>query len=112
MAGLLPYVLLSAGFASVLALCTLLALRVRRRGTGGDGIAAAMAAYNEAFRVTAYEAHQEITAQAERKAPLLSPDDLGERRESLYRAGRPDAVRSRGRRRGAGGLLRRMRRGH
>ncbi|SDK17497.1 hypothetical protein [Streptomyces indicus] len=65
MAGLLAYALLSAGFAAVLGLCALLARHVRRRGTGGAGVAAAMAAYDEAFRVTAYEAHQGITAQAE-----------------------------------------------
>lgn len=36
---------------------------------------AAMASYEEAFRVTAHESHVESRAQAERKAPLLLPDD-------------------------------------
>ncbi|MGW6458314.1 hypothetical protein ACWF94_20780, partial [Streptomyces sp. NPDC055078] len=33
------------------------------------------ASYEEAFRITSHESYVEIRAQAERKAPLLSPDD-------------------------------------
>ncbi|MDQ1022745.1 hypothetical protein QF035_000327 [Streptomyces umbrinus] len=38
-------------------------------------LSAALATYEEAFRITAHESHVEIRAQAERKAPILSPDD-------------------------------------
>ncbi|MEV0238437.1 hypothetical protein AB0I06_00640 [Streptomyces sp. NPDC050674] len=41
-----------------------LASVVRRRGLAGSGIRAAMASYEEAFQVTAHDAHQEIQAQA------------------------------------------------
>ncbi|MEV4430887.1 hypothetical protein ACN9M0_37300 [Streptomyces sp. R-07] len=66
---------LVGALAGVMGLFTWLAAHVRRRGGAGAGIAAALAAHDEAFRVTAYESHYEIQAQASRKAPLLSPDD-------------------------------------
>ncbi|MFD7920272.1 hypothetical protein ACFV3R_13730 [Streptomyces sp. NPDC059740] len=71
---LLPYLVLAAALAAVMALCRWFAALVRRRGTAGAAVTAALAAYNEAHRVTAYEAHQEMLAQAERQAPAVSPD--------------------------------------
>ncbi|CAM5417038.1 hypothetical protein STENM327S_09453 [Streptomyces tendae] len=75
MDALLPFVLLAGGLAAVLGSFTWLASRVRRRGAAGGAVGAALASYEEAFRATAYESHVEIRAQAERRSPLLSPDD-------------------------------------
>ncbi|MEU9061145.1 hypothetical protein AB0D13_20395 [Streptomyces sp. NPDC048430] len=74
MSDLLPLLVLAGALAAVMGLFRWLASRVRRRGTAGAAISAALASYDEAFRVTAHDAHHEIRAQAERKAPLLSPD--------------------------------------
>ncbi|MET7697747.1 hypothetical protein [Streptomyces sp. NPDC005485] len=70
-----PYLILGGCLAVVLGLLTWLAAVVRRRGLAGAAIGAALAAHDEAFRVTAHESHHEIQAQTERRAPLLSPDD-------------------------------------
>ncbi|MET9590578.1 hypothetical protein ABZY45_06345 [Streptomyces sp. NPDC006516] len=70
---LLPLLVLAGALALVLGFLRWVMNRVRRRGTAGAAVTAAMAAYDEAFRVTAHDAHHEIRAQAERKAPLLSP---------------------------------------
>ncbi|MFF2776614.1 hypothetical protein ACFVU3_17065 [Streptomyces sp. NPDC058052] len=74
MAAFLPLLVIGASIAGVLALLTRLAVVARRRGGAGAAVAAAMAAHDEAFRVTAHESYVEIQAQATRKAPLLSPD--------------------------------------
>ncbi|MEV0494363.1 hypothetical protein [Streptomyces atratus] len=71
----LPLLAVVGGLAAVMGFFTWLASRVRRRGTAGAAITAALASYDEAFRVTAHEAHHEIRAQAERKASILSPGD-------------------------------------
>ncbi|MFF6786658.1 hypothetical protein [Streptomyces sp. NPDC012510] len=71
----LPFLMSMGGFAAVLGFFVWLAVRIRRRGLAGGAISAALASYEEAFRVTAHESHVEIRAQAERRAPLLSPDD-------------------------------------
>ncbi|MDX3056439.1 hypothetical protein PV394_15030 [Streptomyces sp. NE06-03E] len=65
MSDVLPLLVLAGALAAVLGFFRWLASRVRRRGTAGAAVTAALASYDEAFRVT---------AQAERKAPLLSPD--------------------------------------
>ncbi|MFJ3701625.1 MULTISPECIES: hypothetical protein [Streptomyces] len=72
----LPLLALAVVLAAVMGFFRWLASRVRRRGTAGSAVSAALASYDEAFRVTAHDAHHEIRAQAERKAPLLSPDRL------------------------------------
>ncbi|MFF7444812.1 MULTISPECIES: hypothetical protein [unclassified Streptomyces] len=79
MGALLPFLFLLGGLAVVLGLLTWLAARIRRRGLAGGAMSAALASYEEAFRVTAHASHVEIRAQAERKAPLLSPDDHWQR---------------------------------
>jgi hypothetical protein len=71
----LPFLILIGGLAVVLGFLAWLAARIRRRGLAGGALSAALASYEEAFRVTAHESHVEIRAQAERKAPILSPDD-------------------------------------
>ena len=80
MHALVPYLLLTAFLAVVMLAFTGLARRIRRRGTAGGGLAGALAAYEEAFRTTSHAAHQEIRAQADRKAPTGSPDGLRRRR--------------------------------
>ncbi|MFI8001592.1 hypothetical protein [Streptomyces sp. NPDC086010] len=74
MSDLLPLLVLLGALAVVAGFFTWLASRVRRRGTAGAALTAAMAAHDEAFRVTAHDAHHEIRAQADRRTPLLSPD--------------------------------------
>ncbi|MEV5612726.1 hypothetical protein [Streptomyces sp. NPDC052225] len=74
MNGLLPLLVVFGGFAAVLVGFVWLARRVRRRGTAGGAVGAALASWEEAFRVTAHEAHVEVQAQARRQAPVLSPD--------------------------------------
>ncbi|MFJ6573581.1 hypothetical protein ACIQNU_39905 [Streptomyces sp. NPDC091292] len=87
MGGLGAFLIVVAGMAVVMGFFAWLAVHVRRRGTAGAGITAALASYDEAFRTTAHQAHYEIQAQADRKSPLLSPDDHWGRGEGG--AGRP-----------------------
>ncbi|MFC5805534.1 hypothetical protein [Streptomyces formicae] len=105
----LPLLMLAGALAAVLGCFAWLATRVRRRGTGGAAVRAAMASYDEAFRVTAHESYYEIQAQQERKAPLLSPDV--HRHPSGPPTGRPPTAHPRPRRgrRGLRRLLRRLR---
>ncbi|MFI5686269.1 hypothetical protein [Streptomyces sp. NPDC051636] len=74
MEALLPYLVLLAGLTVVMGFFTWLARLIRRRGSAGAGMGAALAAYEEAFRATSHASHHEIRAQAERKAPTGSPD--------------------------------------
>ncbi|MET9553003.1 hypothetical protein [Streptomyces sp. NPDC006645] len=75
MNSLLPLLVVAGCLAVVMGFFSWLALLVRRRGSAGAAITAAMASYDEAFRVTAHDAHYEIQAAAERQSPLPSPDD-------------------------------------
>lgn len=88
MDSLLPPLMIVACLAAVMAFFGWLASLVRRRGSAGAGITAAMASYDEAFRVTAHDAHYEIQARAERRIPLPSPDDPHAAGESLPYRGR------------------------
>jgi hypothetical protein len=74
MDALLPYLVLIGGLATTVGLFTWLALHIRRRGLAGGAMSGALASYEEAFRVTAHESHVELRAQADRTAPLLTPD--------------------------------------
>ncbi|MFB4422934.1 hypothetical protein C5F59_017765 [Streptomyces sp. QL37] len=94
MSDVLPLLVVALALAAVMGIFRWLASRVRRRGTAGAAISAALASYDEAFRVTAHDAHHEIRAQAERKAPLLSPDRPWE----TGRGGPPPGERPRSRR--------------
>ncbi|MFJ2740645.1 hypothetical protein ACIO3O_13350 [Streptomyces sp. NPDC087440] len=86
MADLLPPLLITCGLLVAVAAFALLARHVRRRGTAGTAVASALAAWEEAYRVTSHEAHWEVKAQAERQAPVLSPD--GHWQPRGYGAGR------------------------
>ena len=68
---LLAVVVAFGSFALVAAALMWLAMRVRRRGVGGD----VMAVVDQIFRPTAHESHFEVRAQAERRTPVESPDD-------------------------------------
>ncbi|HEY9330858.1 MAG TPA: hypothetical protein VIS09_21880 [Streptomyces sp.] len=72
---LLPFLVFAGALAAVLGGFARLASRVRRRGLAGAAMQAAMASYDEAFRVTAHDSYYEIQAQVERQAPMAAPDD-------------------------------------
>lgn len=74
MGDLLPLLAIFGGLLAVLCGFVWLALHVRRRGTAGSGVTAALAAWEEAYRVTSHESYWEIKAQAERQSPAVSPD--------------------------------------
>ncbi|NEE10069.1 hypothetical protein G3M58_26915 [Streptomyces sp. SID7499] len=61
--------------AVVMGLFAWLATVVRRRGLAGSGFRAAMASYEEAFRVTAHDSHYEIQAQARAESSAAAPGD-------------------------------------
>ncbi|MFE1379087.1 hypothetical protein ACFW6S_09100 [Streptomyces sp. NPDC058740] len=106
MTDILPLLVIAAVIAGILGLLARLAVVVRRRGTAGAALTAALAAHDEAFRITAHEAHVEIQAQADRKAPLLSPDGPWPKRTPLPPRRRPSLLTRaarRTRRRGGGG---------
>ncbi|MEU6980433.1 MULTISPECIES: hypothetical protein [unclassified Streptomyces] len=112
MTDFMPLLVIAAALAGVLGLLARLAVVVRRRGSAGAGIAAALAAHDEAFRVTAHESYVEIQARTERKAPLLSPDGLWTRRTPLPPRRRPSLLARAVRRTGLGtGLAGRAARG-
>ncbi|MEV5595209.1 hypothetical protein [Streptomyces sp. NPDC052496] len=69
----LPSLLIIGFFAAALGCFAWLAVHIRRRGLAGGAMSAALASYEEAFRTTAHASQVEIRAQAERKAPALSP---------------------------------------
>ncbi|MBB5934389.1 hypothetical protein [Streptomyces zagrosensis] len=112
MDAIVPFLLIVGFFAASLGCCVWLAVHVRRRGTAGGAISAAMASYDEAFKVTSHESYYEIQALTQRKAPLLSPDE--EWRTERGAAGRlgsrdrPLAVRPRRLRRGLGRRIARL----
>jgi hypothetical protein len=89
MGGFLPYLLVAGCLAAVMGGLARLASVARRRGMAGSAMRAALASHDEAFRVTAHDSHYEIQAQAERKAPIHSPDDPW--RPSHDEAARPGA---------------------
>ncbi|MER5479535.1 hypothetical protein ABT026_21585 [Streptomyces sp. NPDC002734] len=74
---LLPPLLVLGGLAVAVAAFAWLARRVRRRGTAGAAASAALASWEEAFRVTSHEAYQEVRVQTERTPPRPSPDGPG-----------------------------------
>ena len=75
MSALVPYLLFFCGLALVLGGFGWLAAVIRRRGEAGSSMRAAMASYDEAFRVTAHESYYEIRAQSDRQEPIGSPGD-------------------------------------
>ena len=78
MSQLLPLLTVLTGLTLTLALFTLLARHVRRRGTAGAGLRGALAAHDEVWHGTAADSYHELRVQTDRKAPL--PDDRWRRR--------------------------------
>ncbi|MFF5839988.1 hypothetical protein ACIP25_03925 [Streptomyces massasporeus] len=72
---LLPLLIVAGALAVVMGLFAWLASVVRRRGLAGSGFRAAMASYEEAFRVTAHDSHYEIQAQVQAESPAAAPGD-------------------------------------
>ncbi|MFB6847331.1 hypothetical protein ACFCXS_21060 [Streptomyces sp. NPDC056373] len=72
---LLPLLIVAGTLTVVMGLFAWLAAVIRRRGLAGSGFRAAMASYEEAFRVTAHDAHYEIQAQAQALSPAAAPGD-------------------------------------
>jgi len=65
--------------AAVMAGLALVAVRVRRRGTAGPAIGAAMAAYDEAMHSTAHDTFVELREQDDRTRPLPATDPVRRR---------------------------------
>lgn len=74
MSDVLPLLLMATAMLAVLGACAWMAVHVRRRGAAGSALSAALAAHDEALKVTSYEAHVEMQEQSRRRTPLLSPD--------------------------------------
>ena len=68
--------LLVLATAVVMAGLALVAVRIRRRGSAGPAIGAAMAAYDEAMHSTAYDTFTELREQDERTRPLPATDPV------------------------------------
>ncbi len=51
------------------------ARRARRTGSAGRALAGAMAAYDEAMHVTAFEAYVEVRREDERGGAVVAPSD-------------------------------------
>ena len=75
MGGVVPYLVLCGCLAAVMGLLTWFQRAVRRRGLAGSAMRGALAAYEEAMRVTAHDSHHEVRAAAERRAPVGAPGD-------------------------------------
>ena len=75
MPDILTGLLVVAAVALVLVGLAVLAIRIRRNGTAGPAIGAAMAAYDEAMHSTSYDTFVEMQAQEDRKIPMPAPDD-------------------------------------
>jgi hypothetical protein len=72
---LVPYLIVFGCLIAVMGFFTWLKGLMRRRGLAGSALRDALASYEEAMRITSHESHIEIRAQAERQAPIASPDD-------------------------------------
>lgn len=66
----------AAGAVLVLVALGLMARRIRRWGSAGPALGAAMAVVDQAAHVTAYDAYVEMQAQSERTVELASPEDV------------------------------------
>ena len=75
MVGALAAVVVVAAVAAGMAGLAGIARRARRAGSAGRALAAAMAAYDEAMHVTAFEAYVEVRREDERGTALTAPSD-------------------------------------
>lgn len=77
MSEMVPYLIVFGCLVSVVGFFTWLKGVVRRRGLAGTAVTGALASYEEAMRTTAHDSHVEVRAQADRRAPILSPTTRG-----------------------------------
>jgi hypothetical protein len=70
-----PYLAVLGCLGAVLGFFTWLKGAMRRRGVVGSAIQGALASCEEGLRITSHDSHYEIRAQADRRAPMASPDD-------------------------------------
>lgn len=75
MGDVVPYLVLTGALIAVMGLLTWFKGVVRRRGPAGSAMRGALAAYEEAMRVTSHDSHHEVRAEADRRAPVGSPGD-------------------------------------
>jgi len=68
--------LLVAATLAVIVCLALLARHLRRRGSTGAALGAAMAAYDEAMHSTAHNTYVEVQAQKDRTSPVESGGNL------------------------------------
>ena len=66
--------ILVASSLAVIVCLSLLARHLRRRGSTGAALGAAMAAYDEAMHSTAHNTYVEVQAQKDRTSPVESRD--------------------------------------
>lgn len=75
--GLAVALVVVAAVALAMAALAWVGRRARRAGSAGQALAAAMAAYDEAMHVTAFEAYVEARREDERGTAAVAPaDDL------------------------------------
>ncbi|MBD3002947.1 hypothetical protein [Streptomyces sp. 5-10] len=94
MGDLLSYLIVAGVLAALMGFLGWVASLARRRGATGAALRAALASHDEAFRVTAYDSHHEIREQAERKAPILSPDGQWTPSRTVAEGRRPSGPRA------------------
>ncbi|MGJ3560088.1 hypothetical protein ACR6C2_21780 [Streptomyces sp. INA 01156] len=78
MDALMPFLILAGSLSAVLGFFAWLAARIRRRGLAGGAMSAAMASYEEAFRITAHEAHVEIRRKQNAERRSCHPTTTGD----------------------------------
>jgi len=71
----LAMLVIAVASAALITLLVLVAARVRRRGSAGPAIGAAMAAYDEAMHSTAHSAFVEMQEHEDRTTPLPAPGE-------------------------------------
>ncbi len=75
MGDVVPYPVLCGCLLAVTGFFTWVKRVIRRRGAAGSAMRGALAAYEEAMRVTAHESHHEVRVAADRRAEAGGPGD-------------------------------------
>lgn len=75
MGDVVPYLAVFGCLVAVMGFFTWLKGVVRRRGAAGSAMRGALAAYEEAMRVTSYDSHHEVRVAADRRADVGGPGD-------------------------------------
>ncbi|WBB61129.1 hypothetical protein O7599_00795 [Streptomyces sp. WMMC500] len=75
MGNVVPYLVVFGCLAAVMGFFTWLKDVVRRRGLAGSAVQGALAACEEAIRITSHDSYHEVRAAADRQAPVAAPGD-------------------------------------